>query len=753
MQNKSFKIMHKIKYRAANKGRIRKTSGIGEGITFKERKVNSLLLLAELTIMILFLLHSTNVNAEMIPNKMPIFTVQDSTLEITVNTPWVIGSDEPEALQLAIEDVKRDWYKVFGQTPILLTKPPTSKEWQGLVIYMGLNGIKANKLVQEQFPGPESFSLRIQVDNQNRPSLVASGIDIRGSIYAAYTFSEEILGIDPWYFWVDKEPSKKSKINISAQYNRQFGIPTFKYRGWFMNDEDLLNTFSKDPMGENVFSLKMYDHIYETLLRLRGNMVVPGTFIFPDERCQELAARRGLVLNQHHILVVGLNTWRWPKDVPFSYSKHPQIMENYWKACIDAQKDYEVVWSVGLRGKHDRPYWADDPSVKTPEARGALTTKAIAKQVELIRQVQPNADIVANMWMEGVELFQKGYIKLPKGVTLVWPDGGDGIIRDEGMVKAGQGIYYHTAMLSGRHNQLTEMVNPGRIYNQIERFVRAGATNFFLVNVSDIRPVPLSTDCVMKTVWDAKPYLERTDEQNMDLFLRDWSQKEFETNPQLTDKISAVYKKYFDIPYMRLNVRNGENSIISKLKVLNKQVAPLVADSKLLSDDMLKICNEDLDFSILNHKYVSDVLFQAKTLLAEIPDDCKDFYQSHVVTQIEIHLQSLIMLEFYCKSILDYNIGKNAEAISNIEKALEGSNNLFSALSKAEYGKWVGWYMGETFVNLNEAYDLIRTMQSVLRHEPIPPIRNMRDYKDVYKYQEPFLKNFPLLYPKTIYLK
>jgi hypothetical protein len=498
-------------------------------------------------------------------------------------------------------------------------------------------------------------------------------------------------------------------------------------------------------------------------------MIEPATFQFPDERCQELAARRGLILNMHHINVLGLNTYRWPKDVPFSYNKYPKIMERYWQTCINAFKDYETVWTVGYRGKHDRPFWADEPELKTPEARGDAITKAIAKQVELVRKVHPDAAIIANMWMEGADLLQKGFIKLPKGVTIVWPDAGEGIIRDGGQVQAGHGIYYHTAMLSYQHNQLSEMVNPGRIYKEIGRFVEAGATEFFLVNVSDVRTVPLSTDCVMKMVWDAKPYAGKTDEQNMDAFLHNWSQREFGT--ELADQIAAVYKQYYAIPYMRddelkvtkytewyvgwnanPNLRDdvlkGENIIHTRLRNLDKLVAPLMAEGKKLTDSSMKNTLANLSFSSTAKAYVTELLDKAKLILPQLPADRIDFYQSHVITQIQIHLQSLNMLESYCKVALAYNLGEKDESITDAGVALQACKDLFSALHQAEYGKWAGWYRGECFVNINGSYDVLRVLVARLKGEPIPPVRKARTYEDLYKYQEPFLKNFPLLYPE-----
>jgi hypothetical protein len=638
--------------------------------------------------------------------------------------------------------------------PVIVDKLPDT--YAGPAIYLGQKGAWRDVLVKESFPGAESYILRVQQDAAGRTALVATGADMRGSIYAAYALSEEILGVDPWYFWVDREPAPKSSIAVPEGLNIKSGVPTFKYRGWFMNDEDLLSRFSPDPLRENVFSIEMYDRIYETLLRLKANMVAPATFPFPDERCQELAARRGLVINMHHILVLGLNTYRWPKDVPFSYSKHPLIMEAYWQACIDAFKDYEVVWTVGYRGKHDRPFWSDEPELKTSQERGALITGAIAKQVEMIRKAHPNDDIIANLWMEGATLYQEGFLKLPEGVTLVWADDGGGIIRDKGQVQEGQGIYYHTAMLNGRANQLSEMVRPEVIYNQVLRFVKAKATTFFLVNVSDIRPIPLSTDCAMKLVWNAAPYLNKTDEENMDNFLQDWSQRQF--GSAIAGKIAAKYKGYFDIPYMKASSKSlidrgtigggGDNTIHSNIRSMDR-IATLVKENKPLNEEALKKCREHLQFSVENRTYIAKLVNQATPLKAQAPDDRKDFYQGHLLTQLQIHLNSLAILEFYCQSLLACHSGNKANAIAQSEKALQSCKELFANLRKAEYGKWATWYRGECFVGLESTYDRIRSMNAFLRNEPAPPLRKSRGYGDVEKYQEPFSKNFPLLYPEN----
>ena len=299
----------------------------------------------------------------------------DDVFVINADTPWVVAANEPEAVDRALKDVERDWYKVFGHRPVVVGEPP--KDWKGPVVYLGTKGAWLKDLVGTSLEGWERFVLCVRRDVAGRPALVATGSDIRGAIYAAYTLSQEILGVDPWYYWTDHEPAFRRQIEVPTGLDKTFKSPTFRYRGWFMNDEDLLAGFAPDPLRENNYSLEMLDRICETILRLRGNMIVPGTFQFPDERAWELAARRGLALHQHHASPAYLNAYRWPEHVPFSHTKNPDIIEGYWRTCIDVFKGREVVWTVGYRGKNDRPFWQDERGIDTPAARGAVITKAI----------------------------------------------------------------------------------------------------------------------------------------------------------------------------------------------------------------------------------------------------------------------------------------------------------------------------------------------------------------------------------------
>ena len=665
----------------------------------------------------------------------------ETTITLDADTVWVVSAAEPEPLRRALRDVETDWYKVLGRLPTVLDRPPDN--WDRPVIYFGVRAPWLKGPHKAEYPGPESFALQAKTDDRGKVALLATGADVRGAIYAAYTLSEELLGVDPWYYWVDKEPEYKGHVEIAVDYHKTWGPPTFKYRGWFINDEDLLARFSHDPWGENIVSLSMTDRIYETLLRLRGNTIIPGTFTFPDEQHQVLASKRGLINSQHHINVVGLNTFRWPKEVPYSYHSHPEILEQMWQKCVDALKDREVIWTVGYRGKHDRPFWADDSAIAAPKARGKLISRAIAKQVEMIRAAQPEADCICNLWMEGVELYQRGYVTLPEGVILVWPDDGGGIIRDEGRVKAGQGTYYHTAMLSGRHNQLTEMVPPGRIHQELGRFVRAEATTYFVVNVSDVRPVPLSTDYAMRMAWDASAEMDKSSPQAQNEFLLDWSGRQF--GADAAGPVAAIYREYFSTPYMKL--RDGDHRLFSNMTRLMASVAVEANRRTVPKRKTLDSAREYLKEREDSYRHLVALSERALALKSTIPPDRTDFYQGHVLTQISIHRRGSAVLRAICEAILAFGQKKKDSAIEHLDEALGEYEALLAPMRKAEYGRWRGWYAGERFVGVYEVHNGIKRFRACLASEPRPVARHRGRYAELYEYQEKFKQNFPLLYP------
>lgn len=667
----------------------------------------------------------------------------NSDFVLTADTPWILARGQPEPIERAINDLKRDWYRVFGYKPLVLDSPPGG-ELAGSVIYLGHVGGHEVTRARTDCAAPEGFVVRAQKDVQGRDALVVTGADIRGAIYAIYAFSEEILGIEPLHFFTDQVVRPQTVISIPSSYHFQKGSPAFRYRGWFMNDEDLLHGFARDPMDENPYSLEMLDRVCEALLRLRGNMIVPGTFVFPDERCQELASRRGLALNMHHIMPLGLNTRRWPQGMRFSHRTEPEIMERHWQTCIETLAQYEVVWTIGYRGRSSRPFWLDEPEINTPAMRGEVISRAIAKQVELVRRVQPDAPLITNLWAEGAALYHDGLVRIPSEVTVVWPDDGAGSMRDSGRVRPGDGMYYHTAMLSDRGNQWSELVSPERIHREIGRFARAGATRYFLLNVGDIRPVPLSSTCAMRLAWDASPAMEGREGEAAAAFVRHWCALQY--GEAAADRTAGLYQRYFGTPYMNGAEAFGENRFF---RSVHKLAAAVGAASKGGSRAGLDGEPETmLETARTNRNQLERLVRDVEAAEAIIPPERRDFYRSHLLTQARLHLGAVIMGEAFARAVSAWRNGDQTAAAESARRALSATEGINDDLRAADAGKWAGWHGGDLFVGIGAARDSIRTFIASVTGQTPPLARRRNNYEDLYQYQSSREGNYPLLHER-----
>ena len=133
-----------------------------------------------------------------------------------------------------------------------------------------------------------------------------------------------------------------------------------------------------------------------------------------------------------------------------------------------------------------------------------------------------------------------------------------------------------------------------------------------------------------------------------------------------------------------------------------------------------------------------------------MPAGRRDFYQSHVLTQIQIHLKSLASLEASCQAMTTYGTGNKPKAAMLAEQALEDFDRIYPELRKAEYGKWAGWYEGECFTALERTRCRLENMLATLKGESEPVYSDGWDdygYGELYQYQDRFSENFPLLYP------
>ncbi len=670
-----------------------------------------------------------------------------SPLTLTSRITLLELPGEPVPIRLAAKNLRNDFRKVFGVAPRIVTRPSAAGP---VTLMIGTEAEIPPAMRPTRLAAAESFAIAVEPAawNPATRAVVLTGPDVLGTIYAIYQFSQDYLGVEPMAYWTDQRPPRRRRIVLPAGLRRIFPPPLFKYRGFFINDEDLLTGWRPAPKSEHTgISLQVMNKIYETILRLKGNMVIPGTWIFPNDPRIKLAGERGLIVTQHHAMPLGVNVARWPPNVPYNFTKHPKILERAWRNAVREYDPHQrILWDVGLRGLSDESYAAVDPSVRDNNARlGMLISKAIAAEMRIVRAVHPHARFVTNFWQEGARLEHAGDLQIPPGVIKVWADLGYGIPQDKGDLAPGEGVYYHVAMLNGSANHLSEMIPVSRIYTQLGRYIKARATAYFLLNVSNIRPVAMTTEAAMNAVWGGIPPGGAAG------YYRRWARQEFGARAAPT--LAAVYEQYFRaFDPVRSGPRAGDSygdefffhqtqhllisTMVQPPYYFFDGQAPKWTPIRVIDAGLHKPFFIHMGPKWLPHALRRDIGFCGpararwnavwKAALAAEPlvkPARRRYYRAQMLTMIAINRDGVRILYRAGRAIRDYRHGEKAAALREVR----GTLPLFAQIRRLErldeYGKWKHWYRGEWLVGIRHTRALVEDFIHYL-HDPtmtLPP--------------------------------
>lgn len=443
--------------------------------------------------------------------------------------PFRIASDAMPAICLtdglrpfvtrAATDLADDLERIFGTRPAIVTNAAAS----------------ANAIVlRKEGVGFERYSLASEPGNR----LVVSGSDDRGVMFGVYRFCADFLGVDPFWFWSDLEPARRTEQAWADGIALVQDEPAFKYRGWFVNDEDFLNGFWPEengtrkidyPLYRTCFGPKLADRIYEAAVRAGFNLMVCASYVDilnPDEkRLVDVAASRGLHITMHHQEPVGAGALfldlHFPEMKGTTYASHPDLWRKAWRTYVaEWAKVPDVVWQLGLRGRKDRPFWTVDRpgsewtdwGVQSPEEdrrRAGLISQAMREQAEMVREASGGRPFLSatQLWMEGADLYRKGLLAIPEGTIVMFSDNSPGLKfqPDVGGVKTlpadhPYGLYYHLAVVHGNH--WCELVPPERTRQILLDARTKGARDLVLVNVSNVRPILFTLAAMAETLRD-----------------------------------------------------------------------------------------------------------------------------------------------------------------------------------------------------------------------------------------------------------
>lgn len=198
-----------------------------------------------------------------------------------------------------------------------------------------------------------------------KKALVIAGSEKRGAFYGIFHLSE-IFGVSPLVFWGDVAPKKQESLVVTEEEEIVSKEPSVRYRGFFINDEwPCFGNWTMEHFGG--FNAKMYDHVFELLLRLKGNYLWPAMWTSsfaldgPGEESAALADELGIIMgNSHHEPCLRASEeWDIYKGSDTSYGTawnyvtNKEGLLNYWRDGLIRSSKYENIVTVGMRGERD----------------------------------------------------------------------------------------------------------------------------------------------------------------------------------------------------------------------------------------------------------------------------------------------------------------------------------------------------------------------------------------------------------------
>lgn len=495
--------------------------------------------------------------AALLPLSAAAFELASPVRTATVMVP----ASEPECVRLAAADLVSDVRKITGNEPALVPDP----EDAGIVI-VSMNRPQSAALLEQLAPGfgdgleGKWEAYRVETVGQR---LIIAGSDERGTMFGLYAFIETYLGVDPLHFWSSRPPRKQSTLAWET-VKLASGEPTFRFRGWFINDEVLLTEWKESagrrqidyPYYEQVVSRDVMRAVAEALVRSRFNLIIPASFVDimnpPEEALLQECARRGVFLSQHHVEPMGVsafsyfNYWKKRgKDLKYSYFSHPNEVREVWRVYAEKWAAYpNVIWQLGLRGIADRPMWMADPDTPQSDAdRGRLISEAMAAQVKILDEVCPRQPryLSTTLWAEGSALNQLGLLTIPEDTIIVFADNSPGwkwqpdFYSTPRHPQNSYGVYYHHGLIgSGPH--LAQVPSPVKTFECLNIAAEKGAGTYAIFNVGNIREFVLGIDATAKMTW-------RMDSFDPDAWLAAWVGERFSKQ---RDEITQAYRTYFN---------------------------------------------------------------------------------------------------------------------------------------------------------------------------------------------------------------
>ena len=640
----------------------------------------------------------------------------DKNLDIQI----VLEPNAPTAICLAAADLQKNLRQLSGQA-------------DGFAITNVCFDSRAIRISTKETDAIEAYTVSVE-----KQQVQITGSDLLGTVFGVYAFATRCLGILPVYRMTDVFPAQTDALELEEQ-TFSSTPRTVRFRGWFINDEDLLTEFKYSGgkrrleynFYQDVMDLSVLDMVLETALRLEINLIIPSTLVDirnpEEEKLVKATTDRGLYISQHHIEPLGVSFFaieNYFKDhgmegEEVSFLSNRARMEEIWRCYAEKWAVYgdRVVYQLGLRGKGDRPVWYNDPNVPDDDAaRGGIIADAIATQHRIIRDAlgHENFHSSTTLWMESARLYGLGFMPVPKNTVVVFSDigfsqmyGGDfyNIPRQPGQH---YGIYYHVGYwVEGPH--LTEGCDLRKMAFSYKEALERNNLYYSVLNASNVRPLHSSiwfnaTLLNNPADFDADAALEK---QLTALYgnhakaVKDLTWQYYDAIADLgkeelmerCQRHNFHYHEYGELPFPLFPATDGYLNWFGR---------------KFLRGNYFKdIANDPATTEVIRKSLPKwEKLYEETAKLEEtLPESCKEYYGQFFKYPV---LHMLQMTRWYLAGRTLIEPADRAE----LDKAYATAQDALSAILEArkilEKGQWELWHRGERKINIAQLVTLTK---------------------------------------------
>lgn len=393
-------------------------------------------------------------------------------------------------------------------------------------------------------------------------AIVIAGSDARGTIYGIYEISE-YLGISPWYWWSDVAVDVKENITYNNDTIINEG-PDVQYRGIFINDEEQFVNWAENyfPHDLSMDGTKLsgpneyiYSHIFELLLRLNANTLWPAMHEYTtafnyntDENSipinAQVASEYGIVMSSSHCeVMLRNNVGEWQNwynlnkekydikgddyNKAYDYTLNKDAILAYWRERLEANKDFENIFVLGIRGVHDgKPLYSRLALSGYGFGESGVVNMmkdVITEQRKMIAEVYGSEDAVPQVFIPYKEMndyynHNDGELAnwLADDIIIMYAEDNFNYLRQtsteaERARDGGLGIYYHNSYWGWPKSYLwLNSTSTTLMYEEMKKAYDTGADKYWILNVGDLKPGELNAEFFLNMAFNIDRYDDTT---------------------------------------------------------------------------------------------------------------------------------------------------------------------------------------------------------------------------------------------------